>query len=117
MTKVHDVRGEIVGPGTGWEPGEQCAKVMELIEIARRTEYKVSPEVRERVLQRALASAEAERRRKAERRHLVRRGLAVGACAFVAAAVLLRLMAGWAAPWGRLPELAAKTVRAHIAAE
>jgi hypothetical protein len=118
MTKVHEVKGEIVEPGNSWGAGEEGAKVMELIEIARRTEYKVSPEVRERILQRALASAELERRRKVERRRLVRRGLAAGACAFVLAAVLLRLIAGWAAPGGHhTPELAAKAVRERVAAE
>lgn len=118
MTKVHDVKGEIVEPGNSWGSGEGWAKVMELIEIDRRTEYKVSPEVRARILQRALASVEAECRRKAERRRLVRRGLAAGACAFVLAAVLLRLIPGWAAPEGRrTPELAAKAARAHVAAE
>ena len=118
MAKVHEVKGEIVEPGNGWGSGEAWAKVMELFEFAQRTEYKVSPEVRERVLQRALASAEAERRRKVERRRLVRRGLAAGACAFVLAAVLLRLIAGWAAPGGRrTPELAAKAARARVAAE
>jgi hypothetical protein len=118
MTKVHDVKGEIVEPGNSWGSGEGWAKVMELIEITRRTEYKVSQEVRERALQRARASVDAERRRKVERRRLVRRGLAAGACAFVLAAVLLRLIAGWAAPGGRgTPELAAKAVRARAAAE
>jgi hypothetical protein len=118
VTRVRDVKGEIVEPGNSWGSGEGWAKVMELIEIARRTEYKVSPRVRERVLQLALASAEAERWRNAERRRLVRRGVAAGACALVLAAVLLRLIAGWAAPGGRrTPELAAKAVRAHVAAE
>ena len=118
MTKVHNVKGEIVEPGNSWGSGEGWAKLMELIEIARRTEYKVSPEVRKRILQRALASEEAGLRRKPERRGLVRRGLAGGACAFVLAAVLLRLMAGWAAPGGRrTPELAAKAARARVAAE
>ena len=116
--EVHDMKGEIVEPGNSWGSGEGWAKVMELIEIARRTEYKVSPEIRERVLQRALASVEAKRWREAERRRLVPRGLAAGACAFVLAAVLLRLIAGWAAPGGRrTPELAAKAVCARVAAE
>jgi hypothetical protein len=107
-----------VEPGSSWGSGEGWAKVMELIEIARRTEYKVSPKVRERVFRRAVASVEAERWRKAERHRLVRSGLAAGACAFVLAAVLLRLIGGWAAPGGRrTPELAAKAVRARVAAE
>ena len=88
MTKVHDVKGEIVEPGNSWGSGEGWAKVMELIEIARRTEYKLSPAMRERVLQRARASVEAQRWREAEPRRLVRRGLAAGACAFMLAAVL-----------------------------
>ena len=101
-----------------WGAGEGWAKVMELIEIARRTDYKVPPEVREKALQRALAGVEAERRRKAERRWLVRRGLAAGSCAFVLAAVLFRLIASWATPGEpRTPELAAKAVRARVAAE
>ena len=118
MTKVHDVKGEIVEPGNSWGSGEGWAKVMELIEIARRTEYKLSPAMRERVLQRARASVEAQRWREAERRRLVQRGLAAGACAFVLAALLLRLIAGWAASGARrTPELAAKAVCAPVAAE
>jgi hypothetical protein len=118
MTRVQDVKGGIVEPGNSWGSGEGWAKVMQLIEIARRTEYEVSPEVRERALQRARASMDAERRRRVERRRLVRRGLAAGACAFVLAAALLRLLAGWAAPGGRrAPELAAKAARARVAAE
>jgi hypothetical protein len=111
-------KGEIVEPGNSWGTGEGWAKVMELIEIAGRTEYKASPEVRERVLRRALASAEAERPRKAERRGLARRGLAAGVCAFVLAVALLRLIASWPASGGhRTPELAAKAARARAAAQ
>ena len=36
--EVHDVKGEIVEPGNSWGSGEGWAKVMELIEIARRPE-------------------------------------------------------------------------------
>jgi len=118
VTRMRDVKGEIVEPGNSWGSGEGWAKVMELIEIALRTEYKVSPRIRERVLQLALASVEVERLRNAERRRLVRRGVAAGACALVLAAVLLRLIAGWTAPGERrTPELAAKAVRARVAAE
>ncbi len=105
-------------PGNSWGYGEGWAKVMELIEIARQAEYKVPPEVRERILRRAMASVAAERLRKAERRRPTWRALAVGGCAVVLVGVLLRLMATWGAPAaGASPELATKAVRARPAAE
>jgi len=117
-TTLDDAKGEIVEPGNSWGHGEGWAKVMELIEIARKTEYKVSPELRERILQRALASVEADRRRKTERRRVMWRALTAGACAVVLIGVVLRLIGAGAAPAGRsTPELAAKATRARVAAE
>ena len=126
-------------PGNSWGRGEGWAKVMELIEIAKRTEYKVSPERRERILQRALASVEAERRRNVEpppergagifarmvaraapalRLRSMWGAFAAGASTVLLVGALLRLIGAGAPPGPRCsPELAAKAPSAHVATE